>query len=207
VVVDADDGDHPHFLMGLEARQEPYVVAVRTDFPVSIGHLASTPVWRADERLQSVPRWQGRTIRWRRGTKGWLRQKFVAVRGWRVTTGGHRREGWLVGERAPQGPPEERKSCWSNLPQDTPLETLAGYAHRRHAIEPFHEEAKGELGWDPYQGRLWLGFHRHAVTVMLAYSVLVWLEQRHRHTRQGRPRDPFSPSAEVPAQNLAGDAS
>ena len=45
-------------------------------------------------------------------------------------------------------------------------------AHRRHAIEQFHEEAKGELGWDQYQGRLWPGFHRHAVTVMLAYSFL-----------------------------------
>ena len=30
---------------------------------------------------------------------------------------------------------------------------------------------------------------------MLAYSFLVWLErrQRHQHTRQGRPRDPFPP--------------
>ena len=50
------------------------------------------------------------------------------------------------------------------------------YAHRRHWVERFHEEAKGLLGWDQYQGRLWPGFHRHAVTVMLAYSYLVWQE-------------------------------
>ena len=61
----------------------------------------------------------------------------------------------------------------------------------------FHEEATGEVGWDHYQGRLWPGFHRHVVTVMLAYSVLVWLEVRQRRSqpRQGRPRDPVSPSA------------
>ena len=168
VVATADDGDHPNVLTGLEARQEPSVVAVRTDFQVRVGQALTSPVWRADELLQRVPRWQWRTIRWRRGTKGWLRQKFVAVRGWRVTRDGPCHEGWLVGERVTQGPPEERTYVWSNLPPETPLEALAGLAHRRHAIEPFHEEAKGELGWDQYQGRLWPGFHRHAVTVMLA---------------------------------------
>lgn len=209
VVADADYGDNPNFLAGLEARQEAYVVAVRTDFQVSVGQAATSPVWRADELLQTVPRWQWRTIRWRRGTKGWLRKKFVAVRGWRVTSDGHRHEGWLVGERATQGPPEERKYFWSNLPPDTSLDALAGLAHRRHAIEQFHEEAKGELGWDQYQGRLWPGFHRHTVTVMLAYSFLVWLErqQRRRAKHQGRRGDPFPPSADVPAPDAAGRAS
>jgi SRSO17 transposase len=77
---------------------------------------------------------------------------------------------------------------------------LAGYAHRRHAIEQFHEEAKGELGWDQYQGRLWPGFHRHAVTVMLAYSFLVWLKPRQRR------RDPFPPSAGSPTQDAPSGA-
>jgi SRSO17 transposase len=209
VVADADYGDNPNFLAGLEARQEPYVVAVRMDFQVSVGPAAISPVWRADELLQTAPRGQWRTIRWRRGTRGWLRKKFIAVRGWRVTCDGHRHEGWLVGERAPQGQAEERKYFWSNLPPDTSLEALAGLAHRRHAIEQFHEEAKGELGWDQYQGRLWPGFHRHAVTVMLAYSFLVWLarQQRRSAKNQGRRRDLFSPSADVSAQDTAGRAS
>jgi SRSO17 transposase len=114
-----------------------------------------------------------------------------------------------VGERAVQGQPEERKYFWSNLPAETTLAELAGLAHRRHAIEQFHEEAKGELGWDQYQGRLWVGFHRHAVTVMLASSFLVWLEQqqRRRTQRLGRPRDPFPPSAAAPPPDLAGGAS
>jgi SRSO17 transposase len=122
-------------------------------------------------------------------------QTDVAVRGWRVTSDGARHEGWLVGERATQGQPGERKSFWSHLPPASPLEPLAGYAHRRHAIEPFHEEATGALGWDQYQGRLWLGLHRHTVTVMRAYRVAVWLgrQERPHHTRQGRRRGPVPP--------------
>jgi SRSO17 transposase len=209
VVADADYGDNPHFLAGLEARQERYVVGVRADFRVSLQRKATSPAHRADRLLQALPRWQWRTIRWRQGTKGWLRKKFVAVRGWRITSDGQRHIGWLVGERATRGQPEERKYYWSNLPAAATLEELAGYAHRRYAVEQCHEEAKGELGWDQYQGRLWLGFHRHAVTVMLAYSFLVWLElrQRRRPRGRGRPRAPFSPSPGPAATHPAGSPS
>ena len=133
---------------------------------------ATSPLRRVDQLLLALPRWQWRTVWWRQGTKGWLRKKFVAVRCWRVTREGHRHVGWLLGERATRGQPEERKYYWSNLPAAATVEELAGDAHRRFAVEQFHEEAKGELGRDQYQGRLWSGFRRHAVTVMLAYSFL-----------------------------------
>jgi SRSO17 transposase len=197
IVADADDGDNPNFLAGLESRQERYVVSVRADFRVCQQRRVTSPVQRADHVLRALPRRQWRTIRWRQGTTGWLRKKFVAVRCWRVTSDGQRHVGWLLGERTTRGQPEERKCYWSNLPAPATLEELAGYAHRRYAVEQFHEEAKGELGWDQYQGRLWPGCHRHAATVMLAYSFLVWLELRQRKASRGRgrPRHPFSPSA------------
>jgi SRSO17 transposase len=131
VVADAGSGGTPHVLAGLEARQERYVVGVRADFRVSLGRAAARPVQRADRLLQALPRWQWRTIRWRHGTKGWLRKKFVAVRCWRLTSDGKRHVGWLLGERATRGQPEERKYCWSNLPAAATLDELAGYAHRR----------------------------------------------------------------------------
>src|SRR5262249_18841713 len=65
-----------------------------------------------------------------------------------------------------------RKYYWSNFGAQMPWAPMVEYAHRRHQVERFHEEAKGLLGWDQYQGRLWPGFQRHAVTVMLAYSYL-----------------------------------
>jgi hypothetical protein len=69
----------------------------------------------------------------------------------------------------------------------------------------YHEEAKELLGWDQYQGRLWEGFHRQAVTVMLAYSFLVWLEWHERPLRRrpGRPRGVFSPAPGPPPLPLA----
>jgi SRSO17 transposase len=209
VVADADYGDNPNFPAGLEGRQEQYVVGVRRDFRVSMGRAACSPMLRVGELLQTMPRWQWRTIRWRQGTKGWLCKEFVALRCWRVTADGQRHVGWLVGERATRGQPEERKYHWSNLPTTATLEALAGYAPRRYAVEPFHEEAKGELGWDHYQGRLWPGFHRHAMTVMLAHRLLVWLELRQRRSqpRRGRPRAPFSPSAGSSEARAASDPS
>jgi SRSO17 transposase len=70
VVADADAGDNPHVLAGLEVWQESYVVAVRTDFQMCVGPAATRPVWRADQRLQTVPRWPWRMVRWRHGTTG-----------------------------------------------------------------------------------------------------------------------------------------
>ena len=123
-----------------------------------------------------------------------MRGKFVALRVWRVDASGHRKAGGLIGEDSSDG---KRRCYWSNFGPDVPLERLVEYAHRRHWVEQYHEEAKGLLGWDQYQGRLWTGFHRHAVTVMLAYSFLVWQEWRRRpeRARPGRPRRAFSPSA------------
>jgi hypothetical protein len=76
------------------------------------------------------------------------------------------------------------------------LEVLVEYAHRRHQVERFHQDAKELLGWDQYQGRLWHGFHRHAALVMLSFSFLVWQEwqQRQQQARtRGRPRGRFPP--------------
>jgi SRSO17 transposase len=209
VAADADDGDHPHFLLGLEARQERHGVGVRADCQVRPQRTATSPSRRVDQLLQALPRWQWRRIRWRQGTKGWLRKKSVAVRCWRVTREGQRHVGGRLGERAARGQPEERKYDWSELPAAATVEELAGYAPRRYAVEPCHEEAKGEVGWDQDQGRLWPGFHRHAVTVMLAYSFLVWLELRQRRgpRGRGRPRDPFAPSPGPTAADAAGNPS
>jgi SRSO17 transposase len=204
VTADADYGDNPNFLAGLEKRRQRYVVAVRGDFKVALGRAAEAQ--RVDAVTAAQPGRGWRTIYWRQGSKGWLAARCCAVRCWRVLPDGRRRAGWLIGEDGADG---KRRYYWSNFGEGVPLVRMVEYAHRRHWVEQYHEEAKGLLGWDQYQGRLWSGFHRNGVLVMLAYSFLVWHEfrQRERVSRRGRPRRPFSPSARPPADAPAGGAS
>jgi SRSO17 transposase len=199
VVADADYGDNPNFLEGLEKRHKRYVTAVRKDFQVAL--TSDGPAQRVEVVLAALPRRRWRTIRWRQGSKGWLKARFCALRCWREPSQGVRVPGWLIGERPARGQQQDKwKYHWSNFSVATTLEEMAEYAHRRFGVEQFHEESKGLLGWDQYQGRLWTGFHRNSVLVMLAYSFLVQQEWRHRQQvrRRGRKRRPFSPSARPP---------
>jgi SRSO17 transposase len=201
ITADADYGDNANFLNGLDLRRERYVVAVRTDFQVALER-GRVPAQRADAVIQAQPAKAWRSVRWRQGSKDWLKAPFVALRCWRVRPDGKRRAGWLMGEDSADG---KRRYYWSNLGPTASLERMVGYAHRRHWVEQFHQESKTLLGWDQYQGRLWPGFHRNAVVVMLAYSFLVWqeMQQRLKQRRRGQPRRPFSPSGGPSADNAA----
>ena len=77
------------------------VAAVRCDFQVALQRSAATQRVEAVIAVQEARQW--RTIRWREGSKGWLRGRFVAVRCWRVTAAGQQRLGWLIGEDAADG--------------------------------------------------------------------------------------------------------
>lgn len=195
VVADGDYGDNPNFLNGLEKRRKRCVAAVRKDFQVATGWGARhAPQDAATLSAQQRARdWQ--VSCWRHAHGALLKAQFSAVRCWRVDGDGTRHVGWLIGERSCADPAGEYRYYWSNFPRRTPLAQLVEYEHRRCWIEQYHEEAKGELGWDQHQGRVWESFHRHAATVMLAYSFLVWLEyqQRVRTASVGRPRPAFSP--------------
>src|SRR4029453_4769219 len=206
ITADADYGDNPNFLDGLDLRRERHVVAVRCDFAVALERRSSVASKRAEAVIAARPGGAWRSVRWREGSKGWLKAPFVAVRCYRVKGNGKCRAGWLIGEDSADG---KRRYYWSNLGPTVSLDKMVGYAHRRHWVEQYHEEAKGLLGWDQYQGRLWPGFNRNAVGGMLAYSFLVWqeMQQRPQQRGRGRPRRPFSPSAGSAAPVPAGGAS
>ena len=159
VTGDADYGDNPHFLNGLEERHERYVLAVRTSFSVTLGRSPSSPVQQADAVLAAQPLQAWQTITWSEGSRGWQRAKGLALRCWRVDGEGTRHVGWLIGQRPGRDQQGDWKYFWSNYPPTMPLVVRLEYAHRRHWVEQYHEDAKTELGWDQYQGRRWDGFH------------------------------------------------
>ena len=70
VTCDADYGDNPHFLNGLEARGERYVAAVRASFSVTLGRGPASPVLRAEAVLAAQPRQAWQTMAWSAGAQG-----------------------------------------------------------------------------------------------------------------------------------------
>jgi SRSO17 transposase len=206
VVADSSYGGNDTYLSGLEQPKEHYVNSVPCDFSVILEDDPEGNFHRADAAMHQIPKSKWRTIRWREGTKGWLRKKFVAVRAYRTLDGVRKTLGWLIGERPGYG---QKKGKWkyyfSDFPADIPLEKLVDYAHRRWHIDRFYEDAKNELGLGDYQGRKWIGFHRHIIIVMLTYGFLAWREWKHRHSSprpRGRPRNPFSPRKDPRRQSI-----
>lgn len=157
------------------------------------------PLWDAETLTAGLPDDAWEAIRWREGTKSTRAKQFVAIRVHRASGNpdsgrgvSHHRistgpEGWLLAERPRPGESGEHKwyFCW--LPADTALERLVTLAHTRWIIEQFYEDAKGECGFDDYQGRRWDGLHRHLALVMLTYSFLA--TQRFVRVRRRRARD------------------
>ncbi len=160
VVADSGYGGNDTYLSGLEQRKEHYVNAVPCDFSVILEDAPEGNVQRADVVMHQFPKSKWRTIRWREGTKGWLRKKFVAVRAYRALNGERKTLGWLflaVGDPT-YGQKGKWKYYFSDFPAETPLEKLVEYGHRRWRIDRFYEDAKNELGLGDYQGRKWIGF-------------------------------------------------
>jgi SRSO17 transposase len=169
--------------VGIPGRQKVYPADVALIFPVAgrgrprQRHIPDSKSIAAQTMLEGA-KW--RQVSWRRGTKGRLSARFAAVRV-RVADGAPQRIGtmgaqhmpgeevWLVGEHRSGG---ERKYYLANLPADTPIKKLAGAIKARWICEQAHQQLKEELGLDHFEGRSWIGLHRHALMTMIAYAFL-----------------------------------
>src|SRR3954451_9686929 len=83
---------------------------------------------------------------------------------------------WLLVEWPP-GEDEPTDYWLSNLPADTPLPTLVGLAKIRWRVEHDYRELKDGFGLDHFEGRSYLGWHRHVTLAALAQAFCTHLRR------------------------------
>jgi SRSO17 transposase len=76
---------------------------------------------------------------------------------------------WLIVEW-PAGADEPVKYWLSNLHPRTPLKTLVRLAKIRWRVEHDYRELKTGLGIDHFEGRSFVGWHRHVTLTVLAQA-------------------------------------
>jgi SRSO17 transposase len=84
----------------------------------------------------------------------------------------------------------------STLPTDTPLRELVRLAKIRWRIEHDYRELKDGLGLDHFEGRSYLGWHRHVTLTALAQAFCTALRYDQKPLRRPDPlrRPPRTPA-------------
>jgi SRSO17 transposase len=206
VVGDAGYGDATEFRLGLAARGLSYVVAVKgTTSAYPVDAVPTAPAYRGRGR-PPTPRYRdeptslvglavaaGRRslhqVTWRHGSRmnarnptAAMRSRFIALRVRPANRDiprnpdGSLDECWLIAEWPP-GASRPTDYWLSDLPADTPLRTLVRLAKIRWRIEHDYRELKDGLGLDHFEGRSYLGWHRHVTLTALAQAFCTQLRR------------------------------
>ena len=206
VVSDAGYGDATEFRLGLAARDLSYVVAVKaatSAYPADAAPSAPpyagrgrppTPRYRDEAAsLTDLALAAGRRalhrVTWRHGSRknadnptAAMRSRFMALRVRPANRDiprnpdGSLDECWLIAEWPP-GESEPTDYWLSNLPADTPLRDLVRLAKIRWRIEHDYRELKDGLGLDHFEGRSYIGWHRHVTLAALAQAFCTQLRR------------------------------
>lgn len=195
VAADALYGDSPTFRDGVAALDKWYLTEIRSTtqvwrhrptvyLPPWKGRgrrptrlRLSNPTEKAATVQQIVPHIPSKT--WTRatlkeGSKGPIVCDFAFLRVVEPRNSLPGPELWLLIRRNLDNP-AELKFYFSNAPADIPLVDLLRISGLRWPVELIFEEGKGEIGFDHYETRSWLGWHHHFLLVSLAHHFLVRL--------------------------------
>lgn len=191
VLADALYGSDSRLRRMLEARGQPYVLAVRSNhhlrFLMTEGLLQTNPAELADDVPPDAwaPHAAGE------GSKGirlydWARIKLP----WTADEGFER---WVLIRRNRQDP-QARAYYLVFAPVGTDLAELAGAAGLRWTIEECFQRAKEELGLDHCEARSWHAWHRHMTLCMAAAAFLARLSAQLRQATASKANE-TSPNA------------
>jgi len=198
VAADELYGDAPAFRDGIAALNKWYFTEIKSNTPVwSIRPEVHVPEWKGrgrsptrlrlrhpsdhptlvNEMAAGIPKegWTRATVK--EGSKGPIICDFAFLRLTESRKNLPGPEVWLIIRRNLEDP-SIIKFYFSNAPAETPVIEFVRISGMRWPIESIFEEAKGEVGFDHYEMRSWLGWHHHMLLVSLAHYFLVRLRIR-----------------------------
>jgi SRSO17 transposase len=212
VLGDAEFGDNATLRRTLHRLQLPYALGIsstlsvfrgtpsvavpprkpgRTATPTRLQLIDDTRPEAVRTIAATLPSRAWRRVSWRNGANRPWAAHFAALRvtpahDWR----GRRLapEVWLLFERD-LGTTPRVKAYLVALPATASLRALVRLAHHRWAIEQQYMELKDELGLDHFEGRSFVGWHRHVVLTAMAYT---WLQDARRRASARLPTLPVA---------------
>ena len=171
VLADALYGSDKSLRVMLEQREQPHVLAVRSNERLMAGsfHTRSTT-----EIADAIAPGDWQRLAAGEGAKGPRLYDWARVRLFRLQEPGQPFDHWLLVRRSLRDS-GERAYYVVFAPADVSLAELAGVAGLRWTIETCFETAKGDLGLDHCEARSWHAWHRHMALVMAALAFLAKL--------------------------------
>ncbi len=162
-------GQYARLRAMLEQHAMPYVLAVPVNQRVIAARDGRIVESAADALAGGLPPQAFKRISAGAGSKGprIYHGARVAIRPLEDPAMGY----WLLIRRSVTDPTDRAYYLCHGQP-GTPLRELARVAGARWAIEESFQSAKGEVGLDQYQVRLWDSWYRHITLAMLAHAFL-----------------------------------
>jgi SRSO17 transposase len=189
VLGDAEFGDNSTLRQMLHRARLPYALGISSTLTVFRG--AGTTAHAVKVVSTALPSRAWRVVSWRNGTRRPWKARFAALRVTPAQRWPHRRRApdvWLLCERD-LGETPRTKHYFVALPATASLKAIVHLAHQRWAIEQQYQELKDELGLDHFEGRSFMGWHRHVVLTALAYA---WLQDERRRIGAQLPTLPVA---------------
>jgi SRSO17 transposase len=183
VLADAVYGSDSKLRRMLEARDQAYVLAVRSThclrFVEEDGLMQTDP--EAMSKTIAAEDWAAHAAG--EGSKGlrlydWARLPLNRPADLRW-------ESWVLFRRS-RHDPSKRAYYFVHAPAGTTLAELAGVAGLRWTIEECFQRAKDDLGLDHCEARSWHGWNRHMTLVMAALAFLARLSAQLRSAALGK---------------------
>ena len=186
VLADALYGSDSRLRRMLEARRQPYVLAVRSNHTLRM--LTATGLLQTDpaQLAGALPGTAWAAHAAGEGSKGPRLYEWARIAlPWTVDEGFER---WLLIRRSRRDG-QDFAYYLVFAPAGTDLAELAGAAGLRWTIEECFQRAKEELGLDHCEARSWHGWHRHMTLCMAALAFLAGLSAQLRRVAASKPNE------------------